>query len=101
MQHDVFMHPLRRVRTSYPFIVVLQSDYAENERRLSAPMVPRSSLLPIRGVPVVQVDGRSYAINLTEMFAVPLRLLRQRRVGSVAAHRDEILRELDWLFTGI
>ena len=101
MQHDVFAHPLRRVRAAYPFIAVLQSDYSPGEQRLCAPLVPRSQPSEIRGVPIVLLSGRYYALNLMEMFAVPARLLRQQRIGSVASNRDEILRGLDWLFTGI
>ena len=101
MQHDVFLHPLRRSRAVYPFIVVLQSDYPESGQRLSAPLILRNNPTPIRGTPLVALDGSIFAVNLMEMFALPGRMLRQHRVGSIAAYRDDITRELDWLFTGI
>ena len=100
MQHDVFVHPMRRTRISFPFIVLLQSDYAESDRRLCAPLYPVKSQTVLRGVPLIAVDGGLFAVALLSLFAVPRFMLRVP-VASAASHRDDILRELDWLFTGI
>ena len=100
MQHDIFVHPMRRVRTSFPFIILLQSDYAESEPRLCAPLFPVNSGSTLRGVPVISMDGRFFAVALLRVFAVP-RLMLRVPIASAASHRDAILRELDWLFTGL
>lgn len=100
MQHDVFVQPLRRNRIAYPFIVVLQSDYAEGVDRLCAPLVPVRLATVSRGAPFLAFQDEQYSLLLVRMLAIPISQLR-RPSGSVAAYRSDILYALDWLFTGI
>jgi hypothetical protein len=51
-------------------------------------------------MPVVAHDGSDYGLLLPLMGAVPVRLLRHA-VGSIAQHRDDITRALDWLLWGV
>ncbi len=60
--------------------------------------VPNS--LPSRGAPNIELDGQAFRVFLSGMVSLETRLLR-RPVGSLDAYRDDILRALDWLFTGI
>jgi hypothetical protein len=45
-QFEVFPNPVTRARRSYPFVVVLQADVAEDGReRAVAPVAPRTAFL--------------------------------------------------------
>ncbi|WP_264715019.1 CcdB family protein [Limobrevibacterium gyesilva] len=103
MQHDVFANPAPRSRGPFPFIAVLQADLAEEGRgRIVAPMAPRSGMPTAAGrlLPVVQHAGAEYLLAVELMTSIPKAELR-RPLGSIAAHRDQITRALDWLFTGV
>ena len=100
MQHDVFVHPVARLRPAFPFIVVLQSDHAEGPLRLAAPLMRgETALVRDRALPRVEVEQRPFRIYLPGMVSLEVRQLR-RAVGSIYAYRDDILRALDWLFVG-
>lgn len=102
MQHDLFVHPNRRLRSIYPLIAQLQSDVSEGRECIVAPLTP-FSLMPApesRLRPTIRHDGTDYAVVMRLMGAIPTTHLR-RPVGSIAAWRDDISRALDWLFFGI
>jgi hypothetical protein len=44
-QFDVFLNPIASTRRAYPFVVALQSDFAQNAReQIVAPLVPQGLL---------------------------------------------------------
>jgi toxin CcdB len=102
MRLDVYEHPDRRSRQAFPFVVQLQSDIADGETRIAAPLV--SAALagrgPTRTLHAVLHDGSEYLVATTMMGTVETRALR-RSVGSVMAWHDDIARALDRLFYGI
>jgi hypothetical protein len=49
---------------------------------------------------VVRHDGQDFYLALDAMTSLPKSALRDP-VGSIASHRYEITRALDWLFTGV
>ncbi|HEY7576098.1 MAG TPA: CcdB family protein [Acetobacteraceae bacterium] len=103
MQHDVFANPAGTTRRAFPFIAVLQADIAgEGRGRVVAPLAPRRAMPDAVGrlLPVVRHDGVEFLLALELMTSVPLGVLRQK-LGSIAQHRDDITRALDWLFTGV
>jgi hypothetical protein len=103
MQHDLFPNPNGRSRRAYPFVVVLQADMAEGERRLVAPLAPYIAPFTSaesRAIPVIEHDARHYAVALPLISAMP-RIVLRRAVGSLAEYRADITRALDWLFFGI
>ena len=101
MQHDVFANPVSRMRGAFPFIVNLQSDHAPSEERLCAPLyIMELTIDSARFAPAVLVHDRPFRLLLLRIATVHRRYLR-RPIGSVAAYRDDIIRALDWLFTGI
>ena len=100
MQHDVFQNIARRSRAVQPFFVCLQADAVEGSSRIVCPLYQTAGLVPSKTLIQVSFDGRDWLLALEFMVSVPAGLLR-RPVGSVAAYRDDILRALDWLFTGI
>ena len=100
MQHDVFSNPSRLSRSNFPPIAVMEQDFASSDERLCASLLRRQRGPISRGAPVVMLDGIDYSVILQQMRPFPARLLR-RPIGSIAAYRDDIVRALDWSFTGI
>ncbi len=100
MQHELFVHPNKRARTSYPLIVVLHADVAEGDERIVAPLTNAMPGPPSRMRPLIRHDGGDFIVLMRLLGLVPLRLLRHP-VGSIASYRDDLTRALDWLFFGI
>ena len=100
MQHDVFVNPGVRTRATQPFLAVLQADIASGPQRLVCPIFVFQALKPSRTVLTVAIDGITYLLPVEQVTGFPTSLLR-RPVGSIAAHRDDITRVIDWLFTGV
>jgi len=97
MQHELFANPNARSRRAYPFVIVLQADAADGERRLVAPLALHAGPLArasSRALPVIDHDDRRYAVALPLIGTLPQHQLRQA-VGSAAAYRDDITRALD------
>jgi hypothetical protein len=53
-----------------------------------------------RLLPVVRHGGNDFYLTLEAMTSLPSGVLRNP-IGSIASHRYEITRALDWLFTGV
>ncbi len=103
MQHDLYPNPNLRSRPAFPFVVVLQADLAEGDRRLVAPVAPYVApftSVQTRVLPLIEHDAERYTVALPLIGSLPRNALR-RTVGSLAAYRDDITRALDWLFFGI
>jgi toxin CcdB len=101
MQHDLFANPSRASRAAYPLFVLLQAQAVEGQTRVVAPLIPiTAGFLTSRTLPVVDHEGVRYAVVLELVTNLPTRLLRNP-VGSIAQHRDDLTRALDWLFWGI
>ena len=101
MQHGLFENPNRRERLGFPLIVLLQANVAEGKYRIIAPLTGATPRTPVsRMVPIVEHAGATYAVILTLMTNISVRLLREP-VGSIAHYRDDLTRALDWLFWGI
>jgi toxin CcdB len=101
-QFEVFANPFPRSRQRQPFLVALQSDLlARNlDTTIVAPLEPaNSSSFADRLNPPVTVEGRDYVVVMQELVTVRKSLLREPS-GSIAEHRDAIIRALDLLFTG-
>jgi toxin CcdB len=103
MQHELYANPNPRSRRAFPFVVVLQADLAEGDRRLVAPVAPYVApftSVQTRALPLIQYDAARYTVALPLISSLPRNVLR-RAVGSLADYRDDITRALDWLFFGI
>jgi toxin CcdB len=103
MQHDVFANPAPRTRAAFPLVAVLQADLsAEGRSQMIAPMAPRGAMPRAVGrlMPIVRHDGHEFLLAMELMTSVPIGALRDP-LGSIAAHRDDITRAVDWLFTGV
>ncbi len=103
MQHEVFANPAPRTRAAFPYLAVLQADFAaEGRARIVAPMAPRASMATAAGrlLPIVRHAEEDYLLAVELMVSVPRTELR-RSLGSIAAQRDDITKALDWLFNGV
>jgi hypothetical protein len=98
MQHELFVHPNKGARLSYPLIVVLHADIAEGEERIVAPLAVAGP--PSRVRPRIRHDGNDFIVLMRLLGLVPIRLLRQP-LGSIASYRDDLTRALDWLICRI
>lgn len=102
-QHDVFDNPVPRARRMFPFVAIVQHDFAYTDReRLVAPL---SLLTEVPGTvgrltPVVKVLGTDHVLMLPQMSPVPVSDLRKKR-DDLTAYRYEISRALDLLFSGV
>ena len=74
----------------------------EARRRIIAPLAPRPSIPGAAGrlLPIARHDGDEFLLAIELVTPVPDRALRQK-LGTIAAHRADITRALDWLFTGV
>lgn len=100
-QFDLFRHPRDK---RYPFLLDLQADLLRDlATRVVAPLtaVKRLNGKPIgRLNPIVEVEGKQYAVMFQELAALPVTALGVA-AGSLRARRDDLIAALDLLFTGI
>jgi len=103
MQFDVFVNPIVAARRAYPYVVVLQSDFAQGAReQIVAPAVPRKSLAKVAGrlTPVVLIESSEHVVLVPALAGVRRSDLNQR-VSSLAAARTDLLAAIDYLFFGV
>jgi toxin CcdB len=101
-QFDVLANPIPRARQLLPFVVILQSDFAETGRdRVVAPLALLGAIPMLAGrlIPVVKLADRDYALLVPSLTALPMADLREV-VANLANDRDRILAALDYLFIG-
>jgi toxin CcdB len=102
-QFEVFDNPIPPARRAFPFVVVLQSDYADaGKARVVAPAAPVDALPPFAGrlMPVVSVEGRKYAVLVPSLTTLRSSDIRAAK-ASLSSYRDDITAALDFLFFGI
>jgi len=99
MRFDLYRAP---AGDKIKYLLDVQADLlAEWPTRMVVPLA-KDPKLPklVRDLhPRFEVDGESMTMMTNDMASVPRRIL-QRKVASLAAHREEITRALDLLFTG-
>jgi toxin CcdB len=101
-QFDVLDNPIARARRAMPLVAILQSDLAQTgPDRVVAPLAPTAAMPPLTGrlIPIVDVEGRDYALLVPALTALPAADLRQV-VANLAGERTRILAALDYLFIG-
>ncbi len=98
-----FENPIAQARRAFPFVVILQSDVASTGRdRIVAPLVPQNRMAKLAGrlTPVVGVGGLAHVLlvpRMTSVAAVDLRIVK----AQLAAHREDIVSAIDFLFLGV
>jgi toxin CcdB len=102
-QFDVFANPIAAARRAYPFVVVLQSDFAQFARdQIVAPVVPLRLIPKVisRLTPIVALDGSEHMVLVPALAGVRTRDLPERH-GSIVAARSDLLAAMDYLFFGV
>jgi len=102
-QFDVFVNSIAATRRAYPFIVALQSDFAQDSRgQIVAPVVPLRSIPKVisRLTPIVALDGAEHMVLVPALTGMSVRDLRERH-ASLASARSELLAAIDFLFFGV
>jgi toxin CcdB len=102
-QFDVFVNPFVGARRAYPFVVALQSDFAQNEHdQIVAPLVPLGSMPKVtsRLTPRVSLDGSEHLVLVPALTGMRSRDLTKHHC-SVASSRSELLAAIDHLFFGV
>jgi toxin CcdB len=103
-QLDVFENPSPRARRGYPLVAVLQSHLADTGRdRVVAPLIPCDSPPGARTprlLPLVQVNGRDYALLVPRLVVIDATDLRQS-LANLDPYRGAITAALGFLFFGI
>jgi toxin CcdB len=101
-QFDVFQNPIATTRRAYPFVVALQSDFAQSAReQIVAPLVPLEWMPKVisRLTPVVAIEGSEHMVLVPALTGMQARDLKQRHC-SIASARSEVLAAIDYLFFG-
>ena len=80
----------------------LQSDVADSDTRLVAPVIPLAESPPLsRLEPEVSIQGKPYVVHLVEMAGVPARLVSGTPVADLQDRYYYDVRDtLDRLFSG-
>ena len=102
-QFDVFVNPIPAARRAYPFVVALQSDFAQSaQQQIVAPLVPLRFMPATAGrlTPIVSVEGQEHVVLVPALTGIRSHDLAQRHC-SVAAARGALLAAIDYLFFGV
>lgn len=103
-QFSVYKNKNPSTRSSYPYLVDVQSDLLSDLRtRVVVPLAKRSASTkkPIKTLmPVVSVDGQEF-IMMVQLLAGVGKSDLGTPVASAAQHRGEVVAALDFLITGI
>jgi toxin CcdB len=103
VQFDVFANPIAAARGAYPYLVVLQSDFAQGAReQIVAPLIPRERMAKSGGplTPTVRLESAEYIVLVPALAGIRRRDLG-REICSLAASRDLLLGAIDYLFFGV
>lgn len=103
MQCEGFINPISAARRVYPYVLVLQSDWAtDSPERIVAPVVPRERMRSnaLRVTPIITIDGAEHLVLVPALTGVRARDLRDS-IGSFASERQALLAAVDYLFFGI
>ena len=102
-QFDVFANPVASARSSYPYVVVLQSDISCGAGDIIvAPLAPRTKVASLAGrlLPIVSIEGGEFVVMINSLTALPAAELR-RKLTNLTNSRSAILSAIDLLFFGI
>ena len=99
-QYDVYENPSVAARRYAPFLVVLQSHLLEGlDSVILAPLVI-DSRKPVSAIDViVEFEGETYVLGVSELASV-LRNVMKRRRGSLGAYSDAISLAMNRVMVG-
>lgn len=102
-QFDIHENDDERTRGHTPYLLDLQADLlSELATRLVAPLRPKSSheaSILTRLHPIITVMGEEHILVVTELAAIPARIVGSP-VGSAREYRKDVIAAIDLLITG-
>jgi hypothetical protein len=102
-QFEAFINPITAARRVYPYVLVLQSDWAlDFPERIVAPVVPRAVMphTALTATPLITIGRTEHLVLVPALMGVRARDLRES-IGSFASARDALLAAIDYLFFGL
>jgi len=103
MQYEVFQNPIPPARKGFPYVVALQSDFAETGESVVVGFLARLEELRTAGgrlAPIVMVGGKHHMLMMRYLTNLRRTDLK-RAIASLDAERDKITAALDFLFFGL
>lgn len=100
-QFEIHPNPAERSRSSYPYVVVMQSHLlAASHTTLVAPMLRQDGRSAFTEISVtVRFEGSDFVVLVAEMAALDTRRL-STAAGDLRDYEDDFRRAIDRLFTG-
>ncbi len=102
-QFDVFLNTHPSSKTTYPFLLDVQSPLLESlETRLVIPLMTKSTYgekIINRLIPVIRVKGHEYLVLTPQMAAISKKHLG-KQIENCSSDRNEIISSIDFLVTG-
>ena len=100
-QFEIHPNPDGRSRSSFPYIVVMQSHLlTASHSTVAAPMLRQDGRSAFTEISVtVRFQDRDYVVLVAELAAIDTRLLT-KPAGDLRSYEDDFRRALDRLFTG-
>ena len=99
-QFDVFANPDRLQSATYPYLLILQSDFVDHTSLVvAAPFTDHVTAIPPI-YPAFTIGGRRLMLLIPDLASLPRTLLLLQPVTNLAPMRDRIIRALDILFIG-
>lgn len=101
-QFDVYPNPDPGRSSKRPYVVVLQHDHLSDLASVVVvPLVRAEGIVPIAGLmPGVSVEGELFYVVLPDMAATSRRHLKGA-VANLGQFRDDLIKAVDRLFTGL
>ena len=100
-QFDIYLNPIKRSSSTYPFVCTLQHNLYEDLSSQVVAFVCNDESLALDKLSVaILIDAKPYFICLNVVATLDVHRL-EKLVGNVTSQRDQILSAYDALFTGI
>lgn len=104
MQFDVYENTDQDTNKIYPFFIDIQTNLLDTlNSRVVIPLTPTTSMdkkYPENLCPLIQFEGKEFALLAHQLTSVPLSLLKKKSQSAQSA-RSEIMAAIDFLVTGI
>lgn len=103
-QFDVYANMDKDTNKTYPYFVDIQSELLDTlNSRVVIPLTPASksaNSYPANLCPSIKIENKAYCLLTHQLTSVSINFLKKNQ-GSIVSDRDEIVRAIDFLVTGI
>lgn len=103
-QFDVYANMDKDTNKTYPYFVDIQNELLDTlNSRVVIPLTPASksaNRYPANLCPNIKIENKTYCLLTHQLTSVSVNFLK-KNASSLASDRDEIVRAIDFLVTGI